>query len=98
MIEIACWKAMNDLLKENKTNKSLRGDECKEEDFRELRNIILSKGGSKGNLNDVAFRIGDIYAKVVEVCLRGDFGAEGGTELLNSFQHRVIHELQRCVI
>ena len=95
MIEIACWKAMEDLFAHHK---EFQGEECKEDDIQKIRGILLGNQGAQGNLNDVAFRTGSIYAKVVEVCLKGDFGADDGEELYESFQRRVIRELDRCVI
>ena len=95
MIEIACWKAIEDLFAHHK---EFQGEECREDDIQKIQGILLGKQGAQGNLNDVAFRTGSIYANVVEVCLKGDFGADDGEELYESFQRRVIRELDRCVV
>ena len=75
----------------------LRGEECKEEDLKKVREILM-RHDSPGGPIDIAFRMGDIYRRVVEVCLNGSFGADGGPQLLESFRQRVICELDKCVI
>jgi len=95
LLEIACWKSIYEMIL---ARAEFRGAEFREEDFRKVQKLLLSRDTASGNLNDVAFRMGEIYAKVVEVCLRGDFGADSGNELIASFQRRVIAELDRCVI
>jgi hypothetical protein len=78
-------------------HRELRGKECKEVDVRKVREI-LTDDLAVGSTRDVAFRMGDIYRGAVEVCLKGDFGANDGPDLLESFNRRVICELDRCII
>lgn len=76
---------------------AFHGAECKGQDVQRIREI-LRDNRNQGSPRDVAFRMGDIYRKVVQVCLDGDFGAADGPDLLESFNRRVITELGRCVI
>lgn len=94
MVEIACWKPIEELLRKNK---EFQGEECKEEDLQRVRDILMDNQ-AQGSPRDVAFRMGDIYRKAVEVCLNGDFGADDGPDLLESFNRRIICELDKCVI
>jgi hypothetical protein len=94
MVEIACWKPMEELLMKYR---ELRGEECKEEDIKKVREILMDNQ-ALGSPRDVAFRMGDIYRGAVEVCLKSDFGADDGPDLLASFNRRVICELGKCVI
>lgn len=94
MVEIACWKPMEELLIKYR---ELRGEECKEEDIKKVREILMDNQ-ALGSPRDVAFRMGDIYRGAVEVCLKSDFGADDGPDLLASFNRRVICELGKCVI
>ncbi|RYP42655.1 hypothetical protein DL767_000024 [Monosporascus sp. MG133] len=94
MVEIACWKPLASLLTKSR---ELQGTECKEEDIRRVREI-LKRYEFPGSPVDIAFRMGNIYRQVVEVCLDGNFGASDGPCLLASFRQRVISELDRCII
>ncbi len=75
----------------------LQGDECKEVNLKKVRETLM-RHDSLGSPPDVAFRMGDIYRRVVEVCLNGTFGAEDGPHLLESFRQQVVCELDKCVI
>jgi hypothetical protein len=94
MVEIACWRPMEILLTRYK---ELRGEECREEDVKKVREILMDNQ-AQGGPRDIAFMMGDIYRGAVEVCLNSDFGADDGPDLLASFNRRVICELGKCVI
>ena len=95
MVEIACWRSIDDILRKFQ---ELNGEECKEEDARKVKDILLDKDTPDNYPREVAFKMGDIYCRAVEKCLRGNFGAEDGRELLDAFKTHVIDELGRCVI
>jgi len=92
MVEIACWKPLAKVLAQAS---ELEGTECKEDDIRRVREI-LKQYGAPGSGVDIAFRMGSIYRKAVDVCLDGDFDAHDGQDLLDSFRQRVIAELASC--
>jgi serine/threonine protein kinase len=97
MVEIAVWRCINSILKKHT---DLQREECKENDVRKVRDILLDEDSQENHPRDIAFRMGDIYWKVVKTCLKGEFGVPKGAEeqLLLAYQRDVVGELRRCVI
>lgn len=95
MVEIACWKPLASLLARSRELQG--GETCSEDGIRKIREI-LRRYESPGSPVDVAFRMGNIYRQVVELCVDGSFGTDSGPGLLAAFRERVIRELDRCII
>jgi hypothetical protein len=96
LVEIAKWHSMRFILKRHYAYEL---KECGEEGMKKVREILLDPDSKENHMADVAFRMGDIYRNVVEVCLTGNFGVQGtGDELLEEFRRRVLEPLAKCCI
>jgi len=97
MVEIAAWRSIKSILKKHA---DLQREECKENDVRKVRDILLDEDSQENHPRDIAFRMGDIYWNVVKTCLTGKFGAPEGAkeQLLSVYQRDVVGELSRCII
>lgn len=96
LAEIAVWRPIEKILRRHQ---ELRAEECREGDARRIRDILLDEHSQENHPADIRFRMGEIYYRVVEICLRGNFGAPADDiELLAVFARRIVDELGRCVI
>ena len=97
LVEIAVWRSVKKILK-NHTD--LQREESKESDVRRVREILLDNNSQENHPRDIAFRMGDIYWKVVHLCLTGDFGVprDANEQLAAVFERDVVEQLRRCVI
>ncbi|KAI9769612.1 MAG: hypothetical protein M1839_003614 [Geoglossum umbratile] len=92
LVEIAHWQPMRRLMR---NHQNLRGKECKEDDIKNVRAILLDRDSEENHLREVEFRMGTIYRSVVELCLKGDFGPG---DPLAAFLGGVVDQLGRCVV
>ena len=97
LVEIALWQTIQEILLKHQ---GLKAKECRRQDAVKIRGILLGEVEDDENyMRQVAFRAGDRYAEVVELCLRGDFGrSPTEDQILNVFTDRVLNKLKSCVI
>ena len=97
-VEIALWKPMKTALQKHQ---KFQGKECQERDAQKIRGILLNEDSEAqdNHPRNIAFGMGDIFLNVITVCLKGDFAtSESQSDILNSFNTRVINQLERCII
>ena len=84
-----------------KEHQELQGEECSESDVKKVQDILLDRDdySTKQYQATLAFKMGEMYRDVVNVCLKGDFtlGVDD-SELLKSFEERVLGPLQKIVV
>ena len=97
LAEIAVWRSIKTILKKYQ---DLQREESKEGDIRKVRDILLNEDSLENYPRDIAFRMGDIYRNVVEICLSGDFGVPRAAtdQLTTAFSQQVVDRLRECVI
>lgn len=97
LAEIAVWRSIKTILKKYQ---DLQREECMEGDIRKVRDILLNEDSLENYPRDIAFRMGDIYRNVVEICLSGDFGVPKAAtdQLTTAFSQQVVDRLGECVI
>jgi hypothetical protein len=96
LVEIVKWHSIQHILRYHYKSEF---KECGEEEVKKVREILLDPDSKDNHMADVAFRVGDIYRNVVEVCLTGNFGVQGtGDELLEEFRRRVVDPLAKCCV
>ena len=97
LVEIAVWRSAKSILKKHA---DLQRGECKENDVRKIRDILLDEDSQENHPRDIAFRMGEIYWNVVKLCLTGDFGVPKSAQeqLTLAFERDVVGQLRRCVI
>ena len=71
--------------------------ERSEEHAKKVHSILLDSKSIGDYPNDVTFRMGDIYCKAMERCLKGNFESINSSVNETSKDH-VIGELARCVV
>lgn len=94
LAEIAVWRKIRQILVRHQ---ALQHEECQENDARKVRDILLNEDSEENHPREIAFRMGDIYRNVVNVCLTGQFGPNG-SNILATFEQLVVKQLSRCLI
>ena len=96
-VEIAVWWPVLKILQKAQ---ELRGETCREEDARKVRDILLNEDSDGNHSSDIAFRMGDRFLSIVRTCLRGewDISRDQSAFVVDTFQRKVVDELGRFVI
>ena len=99
LVEIARWRPVRHVLE-----RRVHVDEVTTPDSQKLRQnireILLDDEAAENYPKDIEFRMGNIYANVVSLCLSGDFGVpeDNSQEMEEIFFNKVIRPLETCVI
>ena len=96
-IEIAVWRPVWEILQKAQ---ELQGETCREEDARNIRDILLIEYSEDNHLRDIAYRMGDRFLSIIRACLRGEWNISGdqSASVMDTFQRKVVDELGRFVI